>query len=822
MSDRAHQASTTLDRRVGSSNLGSADTVYSGDPLAKTKTGDADLLGPSTGYSPVELVGRVIACRYKVLKLLGAGGMGAVYLARDHELDDLVAVKMLRDSVAATTGAVEFLRHEVRLARRVTHRNVARIFELGEFDAGRFLTMEYIDGDSLSALIQQNDRISLDRSAEILVDVCHGLHAVHEAGIVHRDIKPDNIMVSLSGRVVLSDFGIALSSRSVASDASLSTVRAGTPAYMAPEQLLGEEVTTRSDVFSLGVTAFEMLTGSLPWHLLKDTHDRLTEPPPDPRHAVADIPAGIARLLMRALAQRPEERVSSPSAFSKELSAIITSVHDSRRRVSGFTSTPSQRSGKRSVAVLPFRNRGRVEDEYLSSGFTEDLIDCLSGITALRVLSRGATARFVDDARESHEIGRELSVHVVIEGSVQRMGDAIQIKVRAIESEDGVQSWSKRYRVSPEELLTTSDEVAEALAESLSPAAEQADGATLDSGRSQNVRPSALPSAAAMELYLQARASYRGFASVAETLRLFEQALALAPNSPMINAGYAMALMRVSMYDRDDGQELAHLARQAAERAATTAPDMGEPHMALGLLGLHNGDVVSAVSELRTTISLAPSMASAHGFLGEIFAEMNRLPESMRRLETSESLDPTSGHANHTRRRTAALLGDWDRFYELSQKTPPAQTPMGLYLYMRVAAFRRDAPQLQDVYDQLTAIPSDPYDLKTGMHAQIDVFLGRRPASELYPIITPTFFPRRTSRRGHVNRLQFLAELSGFAGDVDICLNAIEDADNHGMFDLLWLDYCPLLRDVRAHKRYPSIRGRVQERVHAGYDAFWR
>jgi serine/threonine-protein kinase len=809
--DDADPVSTTPEGEGEGEGLGSADTLIS---LA------SDV--PESSSLPDTLVGERLSCRYHILKLLGAGGMGAVYLARDYELDELIALKVLREAVAASQDAIALLRQEVRLARRVTHRNVARIFELGEYQGQRFLTMEYIDGQSLSGLMKQQGRLPLVRMAGILAPVCHGLQAAHDASVVHCDIKPDNVLVAHSGRVVISDFGIARAAQG-GRLGSQNATPAGTPAYMAPEQLGGDDVTTRSDVYSLGVMAFEMLTGDLPWKYMDPARGRLLSPPPDPREAVPDLPEAVARLIVRAMARQPQERIASPAAFAGDLLQAIASV-TARAQVSqgldpsalaSVPTPPSTDSGaaKRAVAVLPFQNRGQHDDDYLASGFTEDLIDCLCAVNELRVLSRGATARFAGDAREAHEIGRELGVSIVVEGSMERVGEVVQLRLRAIDTADGVQRWATRYRVASEDILTASEEVARQLAASL----------VSQDAPQQSPRLSGMPSAAAVEAYLRAKEAYRRFGSIDDALGYYEEATRLAGDSPLVNAGYAMALLRAWMIKAGGGGDstLSVRAREAANRALAAAPHLGEPHMALGLLHLHHGDPVGAVREFRTTISLSPSMAEAHAFLGELLSEIGRVPEAMLRLDTASRIDPTLFHPNGPRRRIAALFKDWDRAYALTAHIPPAQTPLGYMLTLRIAAYRGDHDYVARIAEVIAAMPDDTYGMKEWLDAQLDAYLGRRPMSEIYEALYRPGKSGSVSLRRLANQYQVTAEVAGFAGDHDMVIDAIGKSLDVGLVDLLWFDHCPFLDDLRGDARFLALRERVQERAYAAYDALW-
>ncbi|HVV86070.1 MAG TPA: serine/threonine-protein kinase, partial [Kofleriaceae bacterium] len=211
------------------------------------------------GHDAQALVGRTLGGRFELLALLGQGGMGAVYRARDRELDEVVALKVVRGDLATQPEVLARFRYEVKLARRVTHRNVARIFEAGTLDGVAFFTMELVDGEALTTRIRAQGRLPVPRAVAVAVELLDGLAAAHHAGVIHRDIKPDNLLVDRDGRVVITDFGIA-ATRAVASD-----VIAGTPTYMAPEQAEGTVVTAAADVYAAGVVLAEMLTGAPPW-----------------------------------------------------------------------------------------------------------------------------------------------------------------------------------------------------------------------------------------------------------------------------------------------------------------------------------------------------------------------------------------------------------------------------------------------------------------------------------------------------------------------------------------------------------------------------
>ena len=282
--------------------------------------------GPSTpsGKSGGLLSGTTLAGRYDVIDLLGEGGMGEVYRARDRELDELVALKLLRPDVASLPAWLDRFRNEVRLARRVTHRNVARTFELGEAGGTRFLTMELVDGESVGSVLERRGPLDVASAARIGLGMAEALAAAHAVGVVHRDVKPDNVMVARDGRVVVTDFGIAHETR----DEAGARTFAGTPAYMAPEQAAGEPATPLSDLYALGVTLFEMVTGSLPFSATSTAGllaARLLSDAPDVRERAPAVSPAFAEIVKKVMSKDPALRYASAEALGTSLSALIVS-----------------------------------------------------------------------------------------------------------------------------------------------------------------------------------------------------------------------------------------------------------------------------------------------------------------------------------------------------------------------------------------------------------------------------------------------------------------------------------------------------------------
>ncbi len=254
--------------------------------------------------------GQIIAGRYRVVALAGRGGMGEVYRAEDLKLSQIVAIKFLPASLSKDAGALARFHSEVRIARQVSHPNVCRVFDIGDADGVPFLTMEYVDGEDLASLVRRIGRLSSDKAIEIARQVCAGLAAAHDRGVIHRDLKPANLMLDSTGKIRITDFGLA----AIAASVDGTDVKAGTPAYMAPEQLEGKEVTARSDLYSLGLVLYEILTGKRAFNattLPELMKQRESSVPVSPSTLVRDLDPLVERVILRCLEKDPAQRPAS-------------------------------------------------------------------------------------------------------------------------------------------------------------------------------------------------------------------------------------------------------------------------------------------------------------------------------------------------------------------------------------------------------------------------------------------------------------------------------------------------------------------------------
>ncbi|PTL82300.1 serine/threonine protein kinase [Vitiosangium sp. GDMCC 1.1324] len=760
--------------------------------------------------------------------MLGRGGMGTVYQARDSLVGDVVALKTLELGKDASPDALERFSREVRLARRITHPHVARMHDLGTHEGQAFLTMEYVEGEDLRTLLGRERPLMAPRAARIALAVCEGLAAAHAAGVVHRDLKPANILVESGGRVVLTDFGIA---RAVAGEVASRTMgTVGTPMYMAPEQVSGDPVDARADLYAVGLLLFEMLTGEVPftgetpWAAAMA---RLRQPPPDPRQR-ANIPAPLAELVHRCLGRTPEERpanaleaagvlrdwlvsVGEPTLSGQHTLGAMTGphtpapgTHGSPTRNTPRTTTPTVKQG---VALLPLRFQGPRDSEYLGDSLTEALIDQLSRARGLRVPGSGVTARF-RDARDPRTVGHELGVELVVDGTVQSAGPAVRVSIRLLEAHSGTQLWSGRFEHASNDVFELQDRLVPRIAEELR------EEVILAAWRARTP-PEALA------LYRQANTllfgAFRGGPDEGP-LPLLESCLELAPDFSPALALHAIASLRVSfMGMKDSAKDYAALARASVERALHLAPEMAATHLARAMLAAQEDDWRAAVTALRTSLDIAPCHAPTLQYLGSLQCEAGRAEEGLVRLRLAYDLSPSLVTALFELARCSALRGKMDDYRWAMERlaASPAHRTTGASLRVRVAAWTRDVDELRRGKAS-AADETDFISRITGSYAS--AVLGEVSALELIPMFDEAI-SRTNSPRFISLMCQISTEILGLCGHAEQALRYFQRAADTALIDLEWIEHCPALQPLRALPGFAEGRRKVRARVEAIWNA---
>lgn len=756
--------------------------------------------------------GDLFASRFAIEDVLGEGGMGAVYRVVDRELEETVALKLLRPEWAETPTALDRFRREVKLARRVTHPNVARTFDLGSSDGVRFLTMELIDGEPLSRRVGNGKRLPLGEALRIAGEVARGLAAAHTAGVVHRDLKPDNVMLGSDERVVITDFGIArLAEGAVAGSATRTLGSAiGTPAYMAPEQVEGRELDGRADIFALGIVLYEMLTGELPF--LGETvyalaAARLAGVVPDPRAKVEDLPEGVVFLLRDALARKREDRPDA-QAFLRRIEELRgVRVERVEPTVAAPMSTPVSSStllsnaGPRTIAVLP--------PEGTNTPAAADLMvaiaDALSALRGVRVLPPNTVASMAKSKPgDASTIGRVLAADVAIEGSMRIAGDRARVRVRAVEVSGGAQLWSERWEGAAADAFALEDDVVPGTLEAIR-------ARLLDGGRRGPSDPEA------REAYSNARKFYASFGAerVADAIDILRKAHTSWPGDPWIMSALGAALARAWILQGGGGTQVIAEAEELSLRALAIDPSIGETYNTIGILRLQQGEARAAVRAFQEAIARSPLLAEAHEYLGRLLCECGHPEEGMRRLDLAVRLEPNSVAGHWERSRTFALLGDRERAENALERSF-AVSGMGtaqMTQRARLSMWWKDQVMASKLADDLEASDKVLPILRANLLPILRAAEQNEPLGEKVNFFRIAAQTQSGSPRQRAFFHQLSVEFYCAAEMRAEALDALASAVELPLIDILWLDRCPVLALLREDPSFARSRAIVAARA---------
>lgn len=760
------------------------------------------------------LIGTHFADRYAVELLLGAGGMGAVYRVSDLALRETVALKLLRHDASPGLQAVPRFREEVRLARRVTHENVARVHDLGVHQGFLYLTMEYVEGETLRERLQRLGGLSLFEALRVGVLLCKGLAAAHGAGVVHRDIKPPNVLLSHEGRVVLSDFGIA---RSVEEHSELTQGALGTRRYMAPEQALGRPVDHRADLYALGLVLTEMVTGEL-----------FGEAETAPALVAKGVNAALAGLVASCLAFEPDARPASCAPLIAAMEGELTSSglqeargepgDGARGRSRGGVSTGTAATGPSrtgaaphgntgrstgghtirlphgsvdpSLAVLPFRYRGPPEQAYLADAIADELIDVLATQRELRVLGGGMTAKYRDE-RDPCAVGTALAVDSVIDGTLQMSGDRGRVTTRLMDVQTGEQRWTDSMEGPVGDIWEFQQRAAASVAEKL---------------RVQIVVTADRAPSGVIESYLSARRKLRQFLPASEALGPLDAVIEAAPDFRPALAAHALASSRSWFGVREQGMDEASC-RASVERALAAADSLSDTHFAAAHYASNRGDYPAAVESLRKALSIAPTNSSAQELLGVLEVEAGRADRGVARLRMVIGVEPEFMQAWLMIARQYAIRGWHDAFDAIIREAQVGKNPMPVAVTrVRRAVWWRMGTELSEALADLGR-----FELQSpSMRLTFRIIRG-----EVDPTSLPANALEAQSRcpRGRALERQMSVDALMFAGLHERALTQLERLVEGAFIDLEWMQSCPNLEPIRSHPRFVAAARQVQTRV---------
>ncbi len=729
---------------------------------------------------------RQTVSHYRILEKLGEGGMGVVYRAHDTKLDRDVALKFLPSHLSASEQDKARFIQEAKAASALNHPNVCTIHAIEEHGGQQFIVMEYVDGKTLRNL--RPETLKLETILPYAIQIGEALQEAHSHGIVHRDVKPENIMINSKNQVKVMDFGLAKLKGTLKLTKTSTTV--GTLAYMAPEQIQGGEVDARSDIFSFGIVLYEMLTGHLPFrgeHEAAMMYSILNEEPQPLSNFRTDIPTHIASVVSKALQKDPAQRYQSAIELTNDLKN---------------TPVIQLQKQEESIVVLPFENLSPDPDqEYFSDGLTEEVISDLSNIRALRVISRSSAMTFKGTKQKVPEIARELNVQYVLEGSVRKAGKNLRITAQLIDAQNDAHLWSEKYSGTLDDVFDIQEKVSRAIVGALK--------LKISSEEERNIAERPIDNFRAYECYHKARAEVLKLTgdSIRRAIGYLQDALDIIGDNALLYAGMAFAHLHMVNVGVEH-EDCLRKAEEYAYKALALDPESAKAHAELGWIAMW-AHPREAHDHFKKALLISPDdTLMLQGLLVFYVQVAGQIAAAIPLCERLTRLDPLDWCTNWLRGGIHFYNGEyrlalppWRALYESSPETPI----FTLYYALALASLGQfdDAKAIIDQGWNATDVNAFT---RLGRILKYAILKDREKA---FGEMTPDF--QETCRRD-CTFSHHLAGMFALLGDKSEALNWLQNA-----YDRFFINYPllserdPLLANIRDEERFKKLMERVKK-----------